>query len=173
VAGDVFATAPTSLILLHPAKDEHLPLGPIKPASYQTIVVPLDGTEPSKRALERATTLAQDCHASLLLVAPLPTRIVEEEILVDDIEEPLQSVPEQEEQKRADFLENQAEQLRTETGLTVQTAVDDGKPTTFIERFFGKQQQRLLIVTTREQAERKVMGFLHRSNAPVLFLHAR
>jgi nucleotide-binding universal stress UspA family protein len=173
VAGDVFATAPTSLLLLHPAKDEHLPLGPIKPASYQTIVVPLDGTEPSKRALERATTLAQDCHASLLLVAPLPTRIVEEEILVDDIEEPLQSVPEQEEQKRADFLENQAEQLRTETGLTVQTAVDDGKPTTFIERFFGKQQQRLLIVTTREQAERKVMGFLHRSNAPVLFLHAR
>ena len=172
VAGDVFATAPTSLLLLHPAKDEQLPPGPINPASYKTIVVPLDGSEPGKQALKRATTLAQDCHASLLLVAPLPLHVVEEEVLVDDIVEPLQSVPEQEEQKRADFLENQAEQLRTDTGLTVETAVDDGNPTTFIERFFGKQQQHLLIVTTREQAERKVMGFLHRSNAPVLFLHA-
>ena len=172
VAGDVFATAPTSLLLLHPAKDEQLPPGPINPASYKTIVVPLDGSEPGKQALKRATTLAQDCHASLLLVAPLPRHVVEEEVLVDDIVEPLQSVPEQEEQKRADFLENQAEQLRTDTGLTVETAVDDGNPATFIERFFGKQQQHLLIVTTREQAERKVMGFLHLSNAPVLFLHA-
>ena len=72
VARDVFATAPTSLLLLHPPKDEQFPPGPIKPASYQTIVVPLDDTELSKRALERATTLAQDCHASLLLVADLP-----------------------------------------------------------------------------------------------------
>jgi nucleotide-binding universal stress UspA family protein len=173
VAGDVFATAPTSLLLLHPAQDEQLPPGPIKPASYQTIVVPLDGTQVSERALERATTLAQECQASLLLVAPLPLHLVEEEILVDDLVEPLQSVPEQEEQKRADFLEKQAEHLRNETGLTVETAVDDGNPTTFIERFFGKHQQHVLIVTTRQQAERKVMGFLHRSNAPVLFLHAR
>ena len=35
VAGDVFATAPTSLLLLHPAKDERLPLGPIHPVSYR------------------------------------------------------------------------------------------------------------------------------------------
>ncbi len=171
VAGDVFATAPTSLLLLHPPKDEQLPPGPIKPASYQAIVVPLDGTELSKRALERATTLAQDCHVSILLVAPFPTHLVEEEILVDDIVEPLQSVPEHEEKKRSDFLEDQAEQLRTSTGLSVQTAVDEGNPTTFIERFFGKHQQQVLVVTTREQAERKVMSFLHRSNAQVLFLH--
>ena len=171
VTGDVFATAPTSLLLLHPAKDEQLPPGPIKPASYQTIMVPLYRTEPSKRALERATILAQDCHASLLLLAPLPTHVVEEERLTDDIVEPLQSIPEHEEKKRSDFLEGQAEQLRTDTGLTVETAVDDGNPTTFIERFFGKYQQHLLIVTTHEQAKRKVMSFLHRSNAPVLFLH--
>ena len=171
VAGEVFATAPTSLLMLHPAKDEQLPPGPIDPASYRTIVVPLDGTVTSKRALERATTLAQDCHASLLLVAPLPAHVVEEEVLVDEIVEPLQSVPEHEEKKRSDFLEGQAEQLRTETGLTVETAVDDGNPTTFIERFFGKDQQHVLIVTTREQAEPKVLSFLHRSNAPVLFLH--
>jgi nucleotide-binding universal stress UspA family protein len=172
VAGDVFATAHTSLLLLHPAKDEQLPLGPIKPASYQTIVVPLDNTVTSKGALERATTLAQDCHASLLLVAPLPTLYVEKEVLIDEPMEPyLQSVPENEEKKLSDFLEGQAEQLRTTTGLTVETAVDDGNPTTFIERFFGNEQQHVLIVTTREQAESKVISFLHRSNAPVLFLH--
>ncbi len=171
VAGDVFATAPTSLLLLHPAKDEQLPPGPITPTSYQTIVVPLDGTLESERALERATTLAQKCQASLLLVAPLPAQLVEEEVLVDEIVEPVQRGPDYEAKKRSDFLEGQAEQLRTGTGLTVETAVDDGSPTTFIERFFGKHQKHVLIVTTREQAERKVMRFLHRSNAPVLFLH--
>lgn len=49
--------------------------------------------------------------------------------------------------------------------------LDDGTPTTFIERFFGKDQPHLLIVTTREQAEAEVLSFLHRSNVPVLFLH--
>jgi nucleotide-binding universal stress UspA family protein len=171
VAGDVFATAPTSLLLLHPAKDEQLPPGPIKPASYQTIVVPLDGTALSKRALERATILARDCHASLLLVAPLPTQNVEEKVLADEIAESVAGEPEDEEKRQSDFLEGQAEYLRTTTGLTVETAVDDGKPATFIERFFGKDQQHVLIVTTREQAETKVLSFLHHSNAPVLFLH--
>jgi len=171
VAGDLYASAATSLLLLHPAKDEQLPPGPIAQASYQTIVVPLDGTELSKRALERATTLAQDCQASLLLVAPLPTHFLEGEVLVDEIVGPVPGGPEDEAKKRSDFLEGQAEHLRTTTGLTVETAVDDGNPTTFIERFFGKDQQHVLIVTTREQAERKVLSFLHRSNAPVLFLH--
>ena len=171
VAGDVFAHAPTSILLLHPAKDEQLPRGPIKPASYQTLVVPLDRTEQSKRALERATTLAQDCHASLLLIASLATHVVEEERLTDDLVEPLQSGAEHEEKKRSDFLEGQAEQLRTDTGLTVETAVLEGNGATFMEQFFGKHQQHVLIVTTREQAERKVLSFLHRSNAPVLFLH--
>ena len=171
VAGDVFATAPTSLLLLHPAKDEQLPPGPIKPASYQTIVVPLDGTALSKRALERATILARDCHASLLLVAPLPTQNVEEKVLADEMAESVAGEPEDEEKRQSDFLEGQAEYLRTTTGLTVETAVDDGKPATFIERFFGKDQQHVLIVTTREQAETTVLSFLHRSNAPVLLLH--
>jgi nucleotide-binding universal stress UspA family protein len=42
VAGDVFASAPTSVLLLHPPKDEQIPPGPISQASYQTIVVPLE-----------------------------------------------------------------------------------------------------------------------------------
>ena len=170
VAGDVFASTPTSLLLLHPSKDEPIPPGPIAPASYQTIVVPLDGTVLSERVLERATALALDCNASILLVAVLPTHLLEEEILADDIGEPLQKVQAHEEMKRADFLADQAEQLRTSTRLTVQTAIADGDPEAFIEGFFGKNQQNLLIVATREQAEHKVMRFLHHSNVPVLFV---
>jgi len=170
VARDVFASAPTSLLLLHPPTSEQITSGAIAPASYQTIVVPLDGTVLSERVLERATALALDCNASVLLVAILPTPLLEQEILVDEIVEPLQRVPAHEEMKRADFLAEQAEQLRTSTGLTVQTAVADGDPEAFIERFFGKNQQHLLIVTTREQAEHSVMRFLHRSNVPVLFV---
>ena len=170
VAGDVYASAPTSLLLLHPPKDEQLPSGPIRGAAYQTIVVPLDGTALSERVLEQATPLALACHASVLLVAVLSLPLLEEEILVDEIEEPLQRVPAHEEKKQADFLADQAEQLRSSTGLTVQTAVTEGNPAAFIEHYYGHHQPNLLIVTTRKQAEHKVMRFLHQCNVPVLFI---
>ena len=170
VAGDVYASAPTSLLLLHPPKDEQLPSGPIRGAAYQTIVVPLDGIALSERVLEQATTLALACHASVLLVAVLSLPLLEEEILVDEIEEPLQRVPAHEEKKQADFLADQAEQLRSSTGLTVQTAVTEGNPAAFIEHYYGHHQPNLLIVTTRKQAEHKVMRFLHQCNVPVLFI---
>jgi nucleotide-binding universal stress UspA family protein len=169
VTGVVFATAPTSLLLLHPAKDEQLPPGPISPALYQTIVVPLDGTASSLRALARAEMLAQDCHASLLLVTS--TDFPEREVLVGEVVKSESGEIDDEVKRRYAYLDGQAEQLRATTSLRVETAVDDGNPATFIERFFGRDQRQVLIVTTREQAERKVLSFLHRSNAPVLFLH--
>jgi nucleotide-binding universal stress UspA family protein len=158
VAGDVFASAPTSLLLLHPPKDEHIPSGPITDASYQTIVVPLDGIVGSERVLEQATTLALDSNASVLLVADPPPPLLEQEIRA------------QEEMQQADFLADRAEQLRSSTGLTVQTAFTDGGPEAFIERLHGQDRQNLLIVTIRQQAEHKVMRFLHQSNVPVLFV---
>jgi len=108
VAGDVYASAPTSLLLLHPPKDEQLPSGPIRGATYQTIVVPLDGIVGSERALEQATTLALACHASVLLVADPPPPLLEQEIRAF------------EEVRLTDFLADQAEQLRLSTGLSVQ-----------------------------------------------------
>ena len=75
-----------------------------------------------------------------------------------------------EEKKQADFLADQAERLRSSSGLTVQTAFTEGDPAAFIERLQGKNRQKLLIVITRQQAEHKVMRFLHQSNAPVLFV---
>ncbi len=158
VAGDVFASAPTSVLLLHPPKDEHIPSGPITHASYQTIVIPLEGIVSSERVLEQATTLALACHASVLLVADPPPPLLEPEVRA------------QEEMKQADLLADRAEQLRSSTGLPVQTAFTDGDPEAFIERLHGQYRQHLLIVTTRQQAEHKVIRFLHQSNVPVLFV---
>ena len=158
VAGDVLASAPTSLLLLHPPKDRQLPPGPITQASYQTIVVPLDGMVGSERVLEQATRLALACHASLLLVADPPPPLLEQQVRA------------QEEMKEADFLADQAEQVRSSTGLTVQTAFTEGDPEAFIERLQGQYRQHLLIVTLRQQAEHKVMSFLHQSTVPVLFV---
>ena len=158
VAGDVLASAPTSLLLLHPPKDRQLPPGPITQASYQTIVVPLDGMVGSERVLEQATRLALACHASLLLVADPPPPLLEQQVRA------------QEEMKEADFLADQAEQVRSSTGLTVQTAFTKGDPEAFIERLQGQYRQHLLIVTLRQQAEHKVMSFLHQSTVPVLFV---
>ena len=158
VAGDVFASAPTSVLLLHPQKDEQIPPGPIMQASYQTIVIPLDGIVGSERVLEQATTLALACHASVLLVADPPPHLLELEVRA------------QEEMIQADFIAKQAEQLRSSTGLTVQTAFIEGDPAAFIERLHGQNRQNLLIVTLRQQAEHKVMRFLHQSNVPVLFV---
>ncbi len=116
MAKDIFASAPTSLLLLHPPKNEHIPAGPITHTSYQTIVVPLDGIVGSERVLEQATTLALACNASVLLVDDPPPHLLEQEIRAH------------EEMKQADFLADQAEQLRSSTGLTVQTAFTDGDP---------------------------------------------
>lgn len=169
VAENVFASAPTSLLLLHPSKGAQLPPGPISRASYQAIVVPLDGTALSERAIEPATTLALRDHASLLLVS-IPPPSIFEEIRVDEIEKPLQQVPARQEMKQAGFLVEKAEQLHTSTGLTVQTATADRDPEAFIEGLAQEHQQKLLIVTTREHAELKVMSFLHQCNVPVLFV---
>ena len=158
VAGDVFASAPTSLLLLHPAKDEQLPPGPIAPTSYQTIVVPLEGMVSSERVLEQATTQALACHASLLLVADPPPPLLDQQVRA------------QEEMREAGLLEEQAERLRAGSGLAVRTSYTDGDPQTFIERLQLESRQPLLIVTTRATAEHKVMRFLHQSNVPVLFV---
>ena len=52
-------------------------------------MVPLDGTELSERIMERATELALACNASVLLVSVLPTHLMEEEIVVDEVVDPV------------------------------------------------------------------------------------
>ena len=158
VAGDVLASAPTSLLLLHPPKDRQLPPGPITQASYQTIVVPLDGMVGSERVLQQATRLALASHASLLLVADPPPPLHDQQVRA------------QEEMREAGLLEEQAERLRAGSGLAVRTSYTDGDPQTFIERLQLESRQPLLIVTTRATAEHKVMRFLHQSTVPVLFV---
>ena len=124
----------------------------------QTIVVPLDSTLGRERVLARATTLALASQASILLIADPPPPLLEQEVRAH------------EEMIETGFLTKQAEQLRSSTGLTVQTAFTEGDPAAFIERLYGQYRQHLLIVTSRQQAEHRVMSFLHQSNVPVLFV---
>ena len=157
VAEQVFASVSTSLLLLHPPKGEHTAPGPIVSTSYQTIIVLLDGSVGAERALNQATSLAQECRATLVLVAVPPRP--GEEIFIADEEQPI-----------SDSLEDKAHLLRTTTGLRVETATATKEPEAFIERISGHRPNDLLVVATREQALYGAEKFLRHRNVPVLLL---
>ena len=157
VAEQVFASVPTSLLLLHPHKGEQTASGPIASASYQTIIVLLDGSIEAERALHQATSLAQEFRATLVLVAVPPRP--GEEIFVSEGEQPVSDSPEE-----------KAQLLRTTTGLRVETAATARDPEAFIERLTGHGQGKLLVVATREQAPYGAEKFLRHRNVPVLLL---
>ncbi|MFL5659263.1 MAG: universal stress protein [Ktedonobacteraceae bacterium] len=157
VAEQVFASLPTSLLLLHPPKGEQTASGPIASASYQTIIVLLDGSIEAERALHQATSLAQEFSATLVLVAVPPRP--GEEIFVAEEEQPVSDSPEE-----------KAQLLRTTTGLRVETAATARDPEAFIERLTGHGQRNLLVVATREQALYGAEKFLRHRNVPILLL---
>jgi len=157
VAEQVFASVPTSLLLLHPHKGEQTASGPIASASYQTIIVLLDGSIEAERALHEATSLAQEFSATLVLVAVPPRP--GEEIFVSEGEQPVSDSPEE-----------KAQLLRTTTGLRVETAATARDPEAFIEQLTGHGQGNLLVVATREQALYGAEKFLRHRNVPVLLL---
>jgi len=157
VAEQVFASVPTSLLLLHPPKGEQTASGPIVSTSYQTIIVLLDGSVEAERALHQATSLAQEFSATLVLVAVPPRP--GEEIFVSEGEQPVSDSPEE-----------KAQLLRTTTGLRVETAATGRDPEAFIEQLTGHGQGNLLVVATREQALYGAEKFLRHRNVPVLLL---
>lgn len=157
VAEQVFASVPTSLLLLHPPKGEQTDSGPIVSTSYQTIIVLLDGSVGAERALHQATSLAQEFSATLVLVAVPP--IPGEEIFIAEAEQSVSDSP-----------EDKAELLRTTTGLRVETAAATKDPEGFIEQLSGHGQHSLLVVATREQALYGAEKFLRHRNVPVLLL---
>ena len=157
LAEQVFASLPTSLLLLHPPKGEQTGSGPIVSSSYQTIIVLLDGSVEAERALHQATSLAQEFSATLVLVAVPPRP--GEEIFVAEGEQPVSDSPEE-----------KAQLLRTTTGLRVETAATARDPEAFIERLTGHGQGNLLVVATREQALYGAEKFLRHRNVPVLLL---
>ncbi|TMD71468.1 MAG: universal stress protein [Chloroflexi bacterium] len=157
LAEQVFASVSTSLLLLHPPKGEQTGSGPIVSASYQTIIVLLDGSVEAERALHEATSLAQEFSATLVLVAVPPRP--GEEIFVSEGEQPVSDSPEE-----------KAQLLRTTTGLRVETAATARDPEAFIEQLTGHGQGNLLVVATREQALYGAEKFLRHRNVPVLLL---
>ena len=168
VAEQVFASVSTSLLLLHPPKGEHTAPGPIVSTSYQTIIVLLDSSVGAERALNQATSLAQECRATLVLVAVPPRP--GEEIFVSEEEQPISGETAQEALESADSLEDKAQLLRTTTGLRVETATATKEPEAFIERISGHRPNDLLVVATREQALYGAEKFLRHRNVPVLLL---
>ncbi|TME67236.1 MAG: universal stress protein [Chloroflexi bacterium] len=157
LAEQVFASVSTSLLLLHPPKGEQTGSGPIVSASYQTIIVLLDGSVEAERALHEATSLAQEFSATPVLVAVPPRP--GEEIFVSEGEQPVSDSPEE-----------KAQLLRTTTGLRVETAATARDPEAFIEQLTGHGQGNLLVVATREQALYGAEKFLRHRNVPVLLL---
>ena len=157
VAEQVFASVPTSLLLLHPPKGEQTASGPIVGTSYQTIIVLLDGSVAAERALHQATSLAQEFSATLVLVAVPPRP--GEEVFVAEGEQPITDSPEE-----------KAQLLRATTGLRVETATATREPEAFIERISGHGQRNLLVVATREQALYGAEKFLRHRNVPILLL---
>src|SRR5438309_4305840 len=157
LAEQVFASVSTSLLLLHPPKGEQTGSGPIVSASYQTIIVLLDGSVAAERALHQATSLAQEFSATLVLVAVPPRP--GEEIYIAEGEQPISDSPEE-----------KAQLLRTTTGLRVETATATKDPEAFIERISGHGPNNLLVVATREQALYGAEKFLRHRNVPVLLL---
>jgi len=155
VAEQVFASVPTSLLLLHPPKGEQTASGPIVGTSYQTIIVLLEGSVAAERALHQATSLAQECRATLVLVAVPPRP--GEEVFVAEGEQPITDSPEE-----------KAQLLRATTGLRVETAATARDPEAFIEQLTGHGQGNLLVVATREQALYGAEKFLRHRNVPVL-----
>lgn len=69
VAIKVFHAAQTSLLLFHPHRKVPRPAGP---ASYKTILVPLDGTRVAEYALDEAKRIASHMKATLLLLSVMP-----------------------------------------------------------------------------------------------------
>ena len=168
VAEQVYASVPTSLLVLHPPKGEQTASGPIVSTSYQTIIVLLDGSVGAEQALRQATSLAQACQATLVLVA-VPPRSGEETFVAEG-EQPISGETAREEMKSADSLEDKAQYLRTTTGLSVETAIIAREPEAFIERISGNGQSNLLVVATREQALYGAEKFLRHRNVPVLLV---
>jgi nucleotide-binding universal stress UspA family protein len=164
----VFASVPISLLLLYSAKGEHTASGSLVSTSHQTIIVLLDGSIGAEQALRQATSMAQACQATLVLVA-VPPRPGEETFVAAG-EQPISGENAQEALKSTDTLQENAQLLRKTTGLRVQTATTARDPEAFLERISGNGPSDLLVVATREQALYGAEKFLRHRNVPVLLL---
>jgi len=69
VAIKVLHAMQTSLLFFHPHGKVHRSAGP---ASYKTILVPLDGTRVAEQALDEAKSIAAHMKATLLLLSVMP-----------------------------------------------------------------------------------------------------
>ena len=149
VATKVMQVAMKPVVLLH-SHNATVTFTP--PVSYQTLVVPLDGTAEGERALELAQPIALASGANLVLV------------LVAANETQMHSG------KKSEYLEQKAHQLRAQ-GLTVQVEEGIGDPTELLEHLSQNGEYDVLAITThRKSSEHIIMKFIHQVDIPVLLV---
>ena len=148
VAAEVVQITPTPLLLLRPNEsDSSFSTRNPEAVSYQTVIVPLDGSSFAEQALEQAYLFATAMNAMLLLISILPPP---NDIAVQRNKETVSlmgSLLQTETERRTHYLEQRAEPLRKQ-GLVVQTHVGTGRPAEEILRFSTQHQHALLVMMT-------------------------
>ncbi|MFL5626448.1 MAG: universal stress protein [Ktedonobacteraceae bacterium] len=145
VVAEVVQAIQMPLLLFRPHQDTS-PYSTVHPkaVTYQTVVVPLDGSSFAEHALEQAHLLALAMNVTLLLVSVLPPP--NDETMQKDIESTslLRALQQTETERRITYLEQKAEPLRRQ-GVVVQTHVTTGRPAEEILHF--STQHTLLVIT--------------------------
>ena len=183
VAAEVIQVTPRPLLLLRPQEsDRSFSMTNFRVASYQNIIVPLDGSAFAEQALDVASELALSMNETLHLVSivppshTLPTDIHKEEESYSLMKAALHQ---QEVERREHYLAQKAEQFR-EQGIRVHTDVASGHPAEEILRQSSLHQDTLLVMTThgRSGLRRILLGgvamkIVQEAHVPVLLVRGK
>jgi nucleotide-binding universal stress UspA family protein len=183
VATEVIQGTLRPLLLLRPQESDKLfSMTNFKVASYQNIIVPLDGSAFAEQALDLASELAFAMDETLHLVSivppphTLPIHIHKEEETHSLMKAALHQT---EIERREHYLSHKAEQFR-EQGIRVHTDVASGHPAEEILRLSTLHQDTLLVMTTHGRSGLRriflgdvAMKVVQEAHVPVLLIRGR
>ncbi len=145
VAAKVIEEVPMPLLLFRPPQHATPVAGPV---SYQTILVPLDGSICAEQALDHARAFATAVGARLILLSVV---YVSEHLTASGaggIPPWVTAQLQTETQSRTDYLEHLAQPLCAQ-GLAVQTEVVSGQPIEGTLQSSARHHPDLIVLTTR------------------------
>jgi nucleotide-binding universal stress UspA family protein len=183
VAAEIVQVTPRPLLLLRPQESDRLfSMTNFEVASYQNIIVPLDGSAFAEQALDQASELASSMDQTLQLVSIVPPpHILPIHIHREEESQTLMraTLHQTEVERREHYLSHKAEQLR-EQGIRAHTDVASGHPAEEILRRSTLHQETLLVMTThgRSGLRRILLGgiamkVVQEAHVPVLLIRGR
>ncbi len=146
---------------------------------YQTILVPLDGSDFAEQALGLARLIADHYHATMILVAVVPP--LDDVALAEAGVVPLWQVNNQQTARTyaAEYLSSTANEL-AEAGLQVRTRWIDGDPAETITAIANEEHVDLIVMSThgRSGISRLWLGsvttrVIRRAEQPILVVRAQ